>query len=169
MDRSLVLNATYEPLGIVSSRRAAVLVLAEKADALHDSGRALRAERVSVAVPTVIRLRAFVRVPYQRRVALSRRAVFLRDGGSCQYCGSRADSIDHVVPRSKGGPHAWENVVAACRRCNTVKRDRLLEDTTMRLRRRPRAPEHSGWIVLAANDVPADWAPYLAQVAARSA
>ncbi len=169
MERSLVLNATYEPLGIVSGRRAAVLVLAEKADALHDSGAALRAERVTVPVPSVIRLRTFVRVPYRRRAALSRRAVFLRDGGSCQYCGTKADSIDHVVPRSKGGTHTWENVVAACRRCNTVKRDRLLEDTTMRLRRRPRAPEHPGWVTLAPHDVPSDWAPYLGTVAARSA
>jgi 5-methylcytosine-specific restriction endonuclease McrA len=167
--RSLVLNATYEPLGVVSGRRAAVLVLSDKAEMLHDTGDALRSERLAVPLPSVIRLRSFVRVPYQRRAALSRKAVFVRDGGSCQYCGRRAESIDHVVPRSKGGPHTWENVVAACRRCNTAKRDRLLEDTPMHLRRRPQAPRSPGWVVMALNGVPADWEPYLGAAALRSA
>ena len=104
-------------------------------------------EHLEIAVPSVIRLRYFVRVPYQRRAPLSRRAVFLRDGGRCQYCGDKAESIDHVIPRSRGGEHTWENVVAACERCNSSKRDRFLEDTTMRLRHRPAgAPSTStGW------------------------
>ena len=169
MRRSLVLNATYEPLGVVSARRAAVLVFADKAEALHDSGEALRSERLALSVPSVIRIRTSVRVPHERRAALSRRAVFLRAGGRCQYCGKRAESIDHVVPRSKGGPHTWENVVAACRRCNTVKRDRLLEETAMRLRRLPHAPRHAGWVVVAGHEVPPDWAPYLGPAGALSA
>ena len=169
MRRSLVLNATYEPLGVVSGRRAAVLVLADKAESLHESGEALRAERIALPVPSVIRLRTFVRVPRERRAALSRRAVFLRDGGRCQYCGTRAESIDHVVPRSKDDPHTWKNMMAACRRCNTVKRDRLLEETAMRLKRLPRAPRHAGWVVVAGHEVPDDWAPYLGPAGALSA
>jgi 5-methylcytosine-specific restriction endonuclease McrA len=161
MGRSLVLNATYEPLGVVSSRRATVLVLDRKAELVHDSGEHLHSEHLSVSVPSVIRLRYFVKVPYQRRAALSRRGVFLRDGGRCQYCGKRAESIDHVVPRSRGGEHIWENVVAACRRCNTNKRDRLLEDSGMHLRRRPEAPRHLSWVMVAVNEVPDHWHQYL--------
>lgn len=161
MSPSLVLNATYEPLAIVSPRRAIVLVLDGKADLLHGTGEHWHAERLATPVPSVVRLRYHVRAPYHRRAPLSRRAVFLRDGGQCQYCGRRAESIDHVVPRSKGGPHAWENVVAACRRCNTSKRDRLLEDTGMRLRRRPEAPRHLSWVAVSVGHVPEHWSTYL--------
>ena len=136
MSRALVLNATFEPLCVVSARRAVVLVLSEKADLVSDSGEAMHSERLTVQIPSVIKLRTFVRVPFRRRTALNRRAVFARDGSRCQYCSGPAESIDHVVPRSRGGEHIWENVVAACRRCNTSKRDRLLSETTMTLRRR---------------------------------
>src|ERR687890_185054 len=124
MGSALVLNATYEPLGVVSARRAVVLVLGEKADLLHASGDEVHSERLTVPVPSVIRLRYVVKVPFVRRAALNRRAVFARDGSRCQYCTAPAESIDHVVPRSRGGEHVWENVVAACRPCNTAKRAR---------------------------------------------
>src|SRR5213596_147450 len=137
MRSALVLNATYEPLSVVPSRRAACLVLADKADIIEDDGTELHAASISVPNPLVIRLRYLVKVPYHRRTALSRRAVFARDGHRCQYCGDRADSIDHVVPRSRGGEHVWDNVVAACRPCNLLKRDRSPEEAGMRLSRRP--------------------------------
>jgi 5-methylcytosine-specific restriction endonuclease McrA len=159
--RSLVLNATYEPLCVVSARRAVVLVLAEKADVLHDSDEDMRSERLALKVPSVIRLRYFVKVPFRRRSALNRRAVFARDGGRCQYCGAAAESIDHVVPRAKGGTHTWENVVAACRPCNTAKRDRLLSETSMVLRRRPSVPRELTWITVAVGTIPPHWEPYL--------
>ena len=161
MSRALVLNTTYEPLCVVSARRAVVLLLTQKADLVADSGRRMHSERLSVEVPSVIKLRSFVRVPYRRRAALNRRAVFARDGSRCQYCAAPAESIDHVVPRSKGGEHVWENVVAACRPCNTRKRDRLLSETTMVLRRRPAVPRELSWITVAVGRVPDDWAPYL--------
>jgi len=157
-----VLNATYEPLGVVGPRRAVVLVLADKADVLHDAGVVLHSARLTVVVPSVIRLRVRVHVPYRRRAALNRRSVFARDGHRCQYCGSVAESIDHVVPRSRGGGHSWENVVAACRRCNADKRDRLLEETSMVLRRAPRAPREPTWLTVALSSVPTAWEPYLA-------
>lgn len=161
MARSLVLNATYEPLCVVSAKRAVVLVLSEKAEVLHDSDEDMRSERLALKVPSVIRLRYFVKVPFRRRSALNRRAVFARDGGRCQYCGGAAESIDHVVPRAKGGAHTWENVVAACRACNTAKRDRLLSETTMVLRRRPSVPRELTWITVAVGTIPPHWEPYL--------
>ena len=162
MRRALVLNASFEPLSVVSSRRAIVLVLNDKADMVAASGDEARAERIAIEVPSVVRLRNFVKVPYRRRAPLSRRGVFARDGGSCQYCGDTADSIDHVIPRSKGGPHEWENVVAACRPCNVRKRDRLLPDTSMRLRSQPRAPKAMSWVAVAVGTVPSEWLPFVA-------
>jgi 5-methylcytosine-specific restriction endonuclease McrA len=161
--RSLVLNASYEPLTVVPVRRAVLLVMSEKADPVIDTGLVLHAERISVPVPSVLRLRFFVHVPFTCRAALSRRGVMARDGGRCQYCGAKADSIDHVVPRSRGGPHTWDNVVAACRPCNAHKRDRFLHETTMHLRSHPRQPVGRAWSIVAeAGSVPQDWGPYLA-------
>ena len=158
---ALVLNATYEPLCVVSSRRAVVLVLSDKAEIIHESGDLMHSARLTVAIPTVVRLTNYVRVPIRRRAPLNRRAVFARDGGRCQYCSGPAESIDHVVPRSRGGEHVWENVVAACRACNTRKRDRLLSETRMALRHHPSVPRELTWITIAAGTVPTAWEPYL--------
>jgi 5-methylcytosine-specific restriction endonuclease McrA len=163
MGRSLVLNASYDPLGTVAARRAVVLVLGQKADCVHPTGLVLHAERVEVAVPSVVRLRSFVHVPFRRRVAVSRRAVMARDGHRCQYCGAHADSIDHVTPRSKGGEHSWDNVVAACRPCNVRKRDRLLHESGMRLRHVPAVPHGIVWSIVAGGSVPDDWVQYLGE------
>ncbi len=158
---ALVLNATDEPLSVVPGRRAAVLVLDGKADAVHLSGVVLRSENLSVEIPSVVRLQYFVRVPYLRRGSLSRRGVLARDDHSCQYCGRRADSIDHVRPRSRGGGHTWDNVVAACRRCNTSKRDRLPSEIGMGLRRTPQPPTWTTLIRLSTDEVPDHWSTYL--------
>ena len=161
MSKALVLNASYEPLCVVPVRRAVVLVLKEKAEVLHTSDRVLHSERASIPAPSVIRLTYFVKVPFRARAALNRRAVFARDGGRCQYCGAVAENIDHVIPRSRGGQHVWENVVAACRPCNVRKRDRLLHETSMRLHRRPSAPRGASWSIVARGSVPGEWVPFL--------
>jgi len=161
MSRALVLNATYEPLCVVPTRRALLLVLQAKAELLAATGRAFHSSRVTLDEPSVVRLSYFVRVPHQAHVALNRRAIFARDGHKCQYCGAQAENIDHIVPRSKGGPHAWDNVVAACRRCNARKRDHLLEDTGMKLRHPPSAPRGRQWALAALGTVLPDWEPYL--------
>src|SRR5262249_37679851 len=122
--RSLVLNATLQPLAVVPARRAVVLVLKEKADIVHSNGIVFRSERVELPAPSVVKLRYFVNVPFRARAALTRRAVFARDGWVCQYCGAAAENVDHVVPKSRGGEHAWENVVAACRRGNSRQESR---------------------------------------------
>ena len=111
--RSLILNATYEPICVSSSRRALVLILDEKAELVHETGRAFHSERASFPEPSIVRLVQFVKIPRQTRIAISRRSVFARDGHRCQYCGAQAENIDHVVPKSRGeAPHAWDNVVA---------------------------------------------------------
>lgn len=162
MRSALVLNATYEPLSVVPSRRAACLVLADKADVVEHDGSELRSATVSIPNPLVIRLRYVVKVPYHRRTALSRRAVFARDDHRCQYCGGTADSIDHVLPRSRGGEHVWDNVAAACRPCNLRKRDRTPDEAGMRLARVPRAPRELTWVWVSVGRVPDAWKPYLA-------
>jgi 5-methylcytosine-specific restriction endonuclease McrA len=161
MPRSLVLNATYEPLAVVPIRRAVTLMLCDKADLVHAGDGHWRSAHASVEVPSVIRLRYFVRVPFQRRAPLSRKAVFMRDDHRCQYCSRRAENLDHVVPRSRGGEHVWENVVACCARCNTAKRDRLLQETTMTLARTPQVPTHMNWVTVAMGTVPPPWEQYL--------
>jgi 5-methylcytosine-specific restriction endonuclease McrA len=162
MRSALVLNATYEPLSVVPARRAACLVLADKADMVEGDGTFLHSESLSVPSPLVIRLRYVVKVPYHRRTALSRRAVFVRDDHRCQYCGSLADSIDHIMPTSRGGSHSWENVAAACRPCNLSKRDRTPDEAGMRLRRPASAPRELTWVSIAVSLVPEAWKPYLA-------
>ncbi|HLI15075.1 MAG TPA: HNH endonuclease [Acidimicrobiales bacterium] len=162
--RSLVLNATFEPLCVVSSRRALVLVLDRKAEMVHATGVVFRSARAAYPEPSVVRLGRYVRVPRQTRLAITRRAVFARDGHRCQYCGAQAENIDHVVPRSRGGAHSWDNVVAACRRCNAAKEDRLLEEAGLTLRRPPRQPRSRVWLLAASGDIHEDWGPYVAPV-----
>ena len=158
---TLLLNATYEPLCVVSSRRAIVLVLADKAVPVDASAEVVHAERLSLAVPVVVRLTRFVRVPYPAQVPLSRRAVFTRDGQTCVYCGGSATSIDHVVPRSRGGTHTWDNVVAACRRCNHTKADRSLAELGWKLPNPPRTPSGAAWRLLGARTVDPRWREWL--------
>lgn len=158
---SLLLNATFEPLCVVSSRRAIVLVLAEKAVAVDSTADVVHAATVSLPVPVVVRLTRYVRVPYPSSVPLSRRAVFTRDGQTCVYCGGSATSIDHVVPRSRGGTHTWDNVVAACRRCNHTKADRSLAELGWALPHPPRTPSGAAWRLLGHRTVDPRWREWL--------
>lgn len=138
----LILNASYEPLHVCSVRRAVALLMHEMADRVEDSGRFLRTPSSLFPVPSVIRLRRYVRRAQRARVAFNRRNVFRRDNSTCQYCGVVAAdlTLDHVLPRSRKGPTSWENVVACCRSCNARKRDRTPEEAGMILLQEPRAP-----------------------------
>jgi len=158
----LLLNATYEPLCVVTARRAVVLVLAEKVEVVvNDADRVVRSASLELAVPSVIRLRAFVRVPYRTRSAVTNRAVLRRDAHRCAYCGHRAATVDHVVPRSRGGLNEWENVVACCVRCNSRKSDRLLHELGWSLRFTPTVPLITRRVVLAVASVDPEWEPWL--------
>jgi len=157
--RSLVLNATLQPLAVVPARRAVVLVLKEKADIIASDGIVFRSERIQLPAPSVVRLRYFIHVPFRARAALTRRAVFARDGWVCQYCGVQAENVDHVVPKSRGGEHSWENVVAACRRCNSKKENRLPHEVGLRLHREPFVP--SDGLRLSLGKLEPEWEAYL--------
>jgi len=161
--RVLVLNATYEPINVCTVRRAAVLILKAKAEVIEHGAWELHAESLTLPRPVVIRLVTYVRVPRDtHRRKITRRAVFARDGWACQYCGSRSNlTVDHVVPRSKGGISTWENIVASCAPCNRRKGDNLLRQVGMSLRRKPRRPSPHVFIHVASPTIPAAWQAYL--------
>jgi len=162
MRRVLVLNTTYEPLNVCSLRRALVLLLKDKAEPLELSPSSYHSEKDEFRLPLVIRLRVYVSVPRTHRKRISRRAVFARDRHRCQYCGSeRHLTVDHVIPRSKGGDDSWENVVAACSPCNLKKADRLPHVANMRLMRAPRSPEAFSFVFLYVDEIHESWRPYL--------
>nr|WP_255426751.1 HNH endonuclease [Pseudonocardia sp. C8] len=160
----MLLNASFEPLAVVTSKRAICLLLAGKAECLQETleGAAFRSENLSLPAPSVLRLSRYVRVPYRRAVPMTRAGVLRRDGRRCAYCTRRADTIDHVVPRSRGGTHSWDNCVAACRACNSRKADRLVEELGWTLRTKPAPPSRNGGgvLVLAVEPLPA-WEPWL--------
>lgn len=161
--RVLVLNASYEPINVCTVRRAIVLLMKDKAEVLDETGALLHSERASMTRPSVIRLRAYVRIPYQAfRRKITRRAVFARDGWECQYCGRRGSlTMDHVVPRSKGGDTSWENVVACCATCNRRKGDMSVSQSGMKLRTVPLPPHPTIFIHVASPTIPAQWLPYV--------
>jgi 5-methylcytosine-specific restriction endonuclease McrA len=138
----LVLNASYEPINVCAARRAIVLVLKGVAMTEEENGHFLHAARMAMRVPSVIRLLEYRRIPHQSR-ALSRKNILLRDRNTCQYCGdvlaSSELTLDHVVPRSRGGPSAWENLVACCHPCNRRKGNQLAHEAGMKLMREPRS------------------------------
>jgi 5-methylcytosine-specific restriction endonuclease McrA len=167
--RVLLLNVTYEPLTTVGLRRAVCLVLCDKAEIVHHdlAGTMLCSASVSLATPSVIRLRRYVRVPYRNRVPLTRAALMRRDNYLCAYCGHRAETVDHVVPRSRGGGHTWENCVASCRTCNHRKADRLVDELGWNLRFAPAVPHGSHWrLIGAAQEGDPHWAAYLPEPSA---
>lgn len=164
--RTLVLNAGYEPLAVISFKRAIVLVLNGKANIVAaDSAHPVWASTGSWDRPSVIVLTRYVRIPVSRRVPVSRRGVLRRDSQRCAYCGHSASTIDHVLPRSRGGQDTWENLVACCLRCNNVKGDRTPGEMGWSLRTNPRMPHGTAWLVRGVERPEPDWGEYLAPAA----
>ena len=156
----LVLNAGYEPLSLVSVRRAIVLLLREKAEMLEATQQMLSGANFSMPEPLVIRLVHYVRLPH-RRVPATRTAIMLRDAFTCQYCGSTPGrhelTVDHVIPRSRGGRHDWTNLVTACKRCNQVKGSAMPDEVQMRLVHRPFEPSYVALVLLSNPVAAARW------------
>ena len=171
MGQVLVLNASYEPLNVTSVRRAHVLVFKGKAEVLEELDQGLHSATDTYPWPHVIRLVTYVHVPRAVQRKISRRALFARDGWRCVYCGTTGGrlTLDHVVPRSRGGDSVWENVVTSCAPCNLRKGDRLPEEIAMTLRIQPRPPAPVLFIHLAAPRIPDAWSPYLGAAASASA
>jgi 5-methylcytosine-specific restriction endonuclease McrA len=162
----LVLNASYEPLNVTTVRRAYVLVFKGKAEVIEELDRPLTSATTTFPWPHVIRLVQYVRVPRTVQRKISRRALFARDGWACVYCGTTGGrlTLDHVVPRSRGGESIWENVVTACAPCNLRKGDRLVDEASMVLHKPPKAPTPALFIKLAAHSIPTGWTPYLGRL-----
>jgi 5-methylcytosine-specific restriction endonuclease McrA len=166
--RVLVLNASYEPINVCTVRRAAVLLLKNRAEILEHGDWALHAETLTLPRPVVIRLLTYVKIPRDaHRRKITRRAVFARDRWTCQYCGHERGNltVDHVVPRSKGGSSSWDNIVTCCAPCNRRKGDRLPRQANMVPRRAPKAPNATIFIHVAAPTIPAAWEQYLPRAA----
>jgi 5-methylcytosine-specific restriction endonuclease McrA len=160
----LVLNASYEPLNVCSLRRAHVLVYKGKAEVVEELDKPLRSASDTYRWPHVIRLVHYVRVPRMVQRKISRRALFARDNWRCVYCGSSGGrlTLDHVIPRSRGGDSTWENVVTSCAPCNLRKGNRLPHEIQMVLPARPRPPAPVLFIRLATPKIPQLWERYLA-------
>ncbi|MDV6373087.1 HNH endonuclease [Deinococcus arenicola] len=158
--RVLVLNASYEPLHVTSTKRAITLLQYGVAEVLEDSSDVVRSPSTTLTVPSIIRLRRYVRRPRVHPVPFNRRNVLRRDTFACQYCGASEElTMDHVMPRSRGGRHNWDNVVTACRACNQRKGDRTPDEAAMPLRTHPHAPNFGVY----AHGQFAHWQPEWAQ------
>ena len=160
--RTLVLNAGYEPLGVVSFKRALILVLNEKATVLAGSEEHLiHSARSALALPSVILLSRYVRVPTARKIPVTRRGVLRRDSWRCAYCAKPANTIDHVQPKSKGGADTWENLVACCLKCNNAKGDKTLGEIGWTLGFQPKMPTGAQWLVRGVDSTLPEWDTFL--------
>lgn len=159
----LVLNTTYEPINVCTAKRAVVLLLKGKAEVLEAGHLLMRSENLQLVLPHVIRLSAYVKVPRGDGRRISRRAVLSRDRYRCQYCGStRHLTLDHVLPKSRGGATSWDNIVTSCAPCNTQKGSRLPHEAGMTLSSKPKPPTLADFLVSSPHGVPESWGPYLA-------
>ena len=161
--RTLVLNAGYEPLAVVSFKRALVLVLNQKATVLAgDQNQVVRSATEEFELPTVILLQRYVRIPNSRRIPVSRRGVLRRDGFKCGYCLKGANTIDHVLPKSRGGEDTWDNLVACCLKCNNAKGDKTPAEMNWELKITPKMPIGVIWSVRGAEKEQPQWREFLA-------
>ena len=159
--RTLVLNVDYAPLHITDAGDALVHVLMGKAESILDTDRIAHSQYLSVPFPSIIRLNEYVHAPRTgRSIPITRRTVVARDRGRCAYCPSEATTIDHIIPKAQGGPHTWENVIAACQPCNHRKADRTPDEAKMPLRFQPSRPRGAHARLLLGM-VDAAWEPYL--------
>ncbi|HNR69371.1 MAG TPA: HNH endonuclease [bacterium] len=158
----LLLNQNYEPIMVLTAKKAIVLIYMQKVEIVEKHPLKVQSLHYSMPLPSVVRLLYFVQIPY-KRVELTRRNILKRDGYRCQYCRTTQGplTVDHVVPRTKGGTDTWENLVCACIHCNNRKGNRTPEQTNMKLARQPRRPNHLFFIqrfVAAGEQL---WKPYL--------
>ena len=166
MEQVLLLNITYEPLRIINWKKAITLLCLGKVEIIEEYNREIHAISFTVKLPSVIRLLHIVRRP-NGPVKFSRQNIYARDRYKCQYCGDRFSSedltYDHILPRSRGGRTAWENIVTCCIECNRKKGGRTPREACMKLIRKPSCPK---WIpairvTIVFKEVPESWRDYL--------
>jgi len=159
----LVLNQSYEPISVCSAKKALLLLFLTKAEMVEQhAGIGIRSMRETYPYPSVIRLSAYLRVPF-KKIELSRKNILRRDGFQCQYCGTRQPplTVDHIIPRSRGGADQWENLTTACVKCNNRKGNRTPEEAHMKLLSVPRKPHHVLFLKHYAGKVDDTWRAYL--------
>lgn len=158
----LVLNNDFTPLTVCSVYRAFLLVFTSKAEMISsDKGRFLRSITKSFPKPSVIRIKKYINIPY-KGVVLTRHNIFKRDNHECQYCGLSKDlTLDHLIPRSKGGKSSWKNLVTACKKCNAKKGDYSPEQAGLILKRAPEKPSYIMFLRTSNGNLKEDWLPYL--------
>ena len=158
----LLLNASYEPLGVVTLPRAIRLMLRERVEPACDECVAIASAHSTIQVPRVLRLKIYRNVPHRHTPAWSRRGMLARDGYACAYCGKHFGenglTVDHLEPRSRGGRTSWGNTVSACHNCNQRKGDRTPHEAGMRLLIEPKPPRTN--YLIASGDVPSAWKVY---------
>ncbi len=164
--RTLVLNAGYEPLAVVTFRRALVLVISDKASVVLEAEDPVVGATEVLPRPSVILLHRYVRVPYRYDAVATRRGVLRRDNHLCAYCGRSANTIDHVLPKSRGGADTWENLVACCLGCNNLKGDRLITSLGWSLRVVPLPPRGPAWHIRELDKPAPQWSEFLSERAA---
>jgi 5-methylcytosine-specific restriction endonuclease McrA len=166
ISKVLVLNQDYSPLAVCSVNRAFLLIFLGKAELLEaDKNGFLRSVTRSYDRPAVIRINSYIHVPY-RGVVLTRQNIFKRDGNKCQYCGfDRELTLDHLVPRSKGGKSTWNNLVTACNNCNSKKGDQSIVEAGLILNKPPFKPSYIMFLRDTMGEMRKEWMPYLKSTA----
>lgn len=159
----LVLNQNYEPMSITNAKKAIILIFLEKAEIIENhNDLKVRSVNLSFPLPSIIRLTRFIRVP-RKRIVLSRKNIVKRDNHQCQYCGTTdvPVTVDHIIPKGRGGEDTWENLVCACTKCNNKKRNRTPEEAGMALLKKPQRPSHIFFIRYFVGKLDNSWKPYL--------
>ena len=158
----LLLNSSYEPIMVINSKRAIILVLLNKVDTILKSTKVVHAEKIQLKVPSIIKLKAYAFIK-RNNISLTRRNIFFRDNNTCQYCGNSNCllTIDHIVPKQRGGKDSWKNLVASCNRCNRMKGSSVLEELDMQLIKKPVKPHYLLYLQKYAYNEYINWRPYL--------
>jgi hypothetical protein len=158
----LLLNSSYEPIMVISGKRAILMIVANKADIIEKTEYIIRSSKFKLSFPSVVKLRSFIYINF-KNIPLTRKNIIKRDNCTCQYCGkvTKSVTIDHVIPKDKNGKDLWSNLVTACNKCNSRKSNKYLSDTNMELLRKPVKPTYLYHLQKYVKKDNCLWKPYL--------
>lgn len=160
MEKVLVLNYDYTPVNITNINRALKLIIKEKAEIIKEGVQILRSEKITFKIPTIIRLLNYVKIKFFK-VVLTKKNILIRDNFICQYCGTNKNlTLDHLIPKSKGGTNDWLNLVTCCESCNKKKGDKTPEDANMKLINKPFKPNYFTFLKSYLDKNSTEWKPY---------